>query len=187
MPRDTPSCGFEVGKFYRVPCIKTVAKHRWDRLWRGEWVPVMGPEHRDDGAVNFPLLHWHVDWRFASARLWNRLTAHSIYGESGAFHHVVTHYPSTGKFGGELELEPFVQGEVELKRRKCLRPLPTYPLKLAQWMPKLNEECAHLKLKNMVCPHRGLPLKGCPQDGDVVTCPGHGLRWNVKTGELVHG
>ena len=23
------------------------------------------------------------------------------------------------------------------------------------------------------------------RDGDVVTCPGHGLRWNVKTGELV--
>ena len=35
-----------------------------------------------------------------------------------------------------------------------------------------------------VCPHRGGPLSEGPLSGDVVTCPLHGSRFNVKTGAV---
>ena len=36
---------------------------------------------------------------------------------------------------------------------------------------------------NNTCLHRGGPLGEGMLDGDVVTCPWHGWRYNVKTGE----
>jgi nitrite reductase/ring-hydroxylating ferredoxin subunit len=35
------------------------------------------------------------------------------------------------------------------------------------------------------CPHAGGPLSEGPLDGDVVTCPWHGSRFDVKTGALL--
>jgi nitrite reductase/ring-hydroxylating ferredoxin subunit len=35
------------------------------------------------------------------------------------------------------------------------------------------------------CPHQGGPLARGQLDGEVVTCPWHGWRWNVKTGRAV--
>ncbi len=36
-----------------------------------------------------------------------------------------------------------------------------------------------------VCNHVGGPLEKGKLDGEVVTCPWHGSRWDVKTGKLV--
>ncbi|HEV2390393.1 MAG TPA: Rieske 2Fe-2S domain-containing protein [Nitrososphaerales archaeon] len=36
-----------------------------------------------------------------------------------------------------------------------------------------------------VCNHRGGPLDKGKLEGNVVTCPWHGSRWDVKTGKLV--
>jgi nitrite reductase/ring-hydroxylating ferredoxin subunit len=36
-----------------------------------------------------------------------------------------------------------------------------------------------------VCNHMGGPLEKGKLDGEVVTCPWHGSRWDVKTGKLV--
>jgi 3-phenylpropionate/trans-cinnamate dioxygenase ferredoxin component len=36
------------------------------------------------------------------------------------------------------------------------------------------------------CNHMGGPLEKGTLEGDVVTCPLHGSKWNVKTGTLVH-
>lgn len=156
---------FEVGKFYRVPCVLTDA-HTW---LRSGWQTVIGPMHSDDGAVNFPHSHWHIDLRFISIpSRWN-----------------VQFLAGTPIMKNDLCGRPVVIAGPELRLRKCKREMPIYPFPRAKWLAKLNEECAHLRMKNMVCPHRGLPLSGCPMDGDVVTCPGHGLRWNIKTGELV--
>jgi nitrite reductase/ring-hydroxylating ferredoxin subunit len=35
------------------------------------------------------------------------------------------------------------------------------------------------------CPHRGGPLSGGPTDGEVVTCPWHGSKFNVKSGDVL--
>jgi hypothetical protein len=163
---------YEVGKFYRVPCVET-DRHTW--LGNG-WLPVLGPLHEDRGAVNFPWAHWHVDWRFVDQRKYRevlqmRTDPRSVFGV------VIQRKDTDERF--------IVSGEPTMRRMKCKREFAAYPASQAQWLPALEREFAGCKMKNMVCPHRGLPLRGCPQDGDVVTCPGHGLRWNIKTGELV--
>lgn len=178
---------YEVGKFYSVPCIKTVAalKDGWRSIWRGEFIPVTGPLHRDVGPVNFPWLHWHVDLRFVSATVYKELgDGQSEYARPVQKHPL--HWSEGGHHNSKENLDDsFVEGEVVQRRLKCKRTLPIYPYKQARWLPKLECELKDARLKGMVCPHRGIPLDGCPLDGDVVTCPGHGLRWNVKTGELV--
>lgn len=35
------------------------------------------------------------------------------------------------------------------------------------------------------CSHRGGPLSGGPTDGEVVTCPWHGSKFNVKSGDVL--
>ena len=35
------------------------------------------------------------------------------------------------------------------------------------------------------CPHRGGPLSKGPVDGEVVTCPWHGSKFNVKSGDVL--
>jgi hypothetical protein len=172
------NCGAtEIGKFYVVPCVKSVGG---DAYWKGEWVPVIGPEHEDAEHINFPASHWHVDLRFASARMFKRLCWRG--GESSAYIFPLQRHKYGEKWG-----DPFIEGGVVLKRRKCMRQWPEWPRSKASWMPKLETAYACSKLKGMVCPHRGIPLAGASRDGDVVTCPGHGLRWNVVTGELVRG
>jgi hypothetical protein len=173
--QDSYTQPYQVGKFYMVPCVKTTKTCSYGG---GEFMPVIGPEHTDVEFINFPHSHWHVDWRFVTARALRRSVGHrpeyQVYG-------IVLHRWAYGlpQYGSLIE------GDVVMRRRKCIRSLPQYPFGKAPWMPKLETAFADTRLKGMVCPHKGIPLKGCPMDGDVVTCPGHGLRWNIKTGELV--
>lgn len=164
---ETLQAGFEVGRFYRVPCVLT-EKHSW--LGSG-WQPVIGPMHSDAGVVNFPYNHWHIDLRFVPKKV--RYLPEFLIG--------------TPIMKDDLYGSPVVTAGPEPRLKKCQRPMPVYPIHRARWIPALEAEYTQVRMKNMVCPHRGLPLHGCPQDGDIVTCPGHGLRWNVKTGELVKG
>lgn len=163
----TDSTHYEIGKYYRVPCVLT-KKHSW--LGSG-WQPIIGPMHEDSGVVNFPYDHWHIDLRFVDGRRYKSLKRMSPYA-----------WPimKEGRWGGPIVLEG-----PTLQRLRCKREFPQYPHGQAKWLPLLQKEFRDVKMTNMVCPHRGLPLEGCPRDGDVVQCPGHGLRWNVKTGELV--
>lgn len=64
-----------IGKYYEVSCVKTTTAQV---VGRGEWAPIIGPLHEDAVIIDFPLLHWHVDWRFASARQIQRLKVYSI-------------------------------------------------------------------------------------------------------------
>lgn len=157
---------YEIGRFYRVPCVLTNG-HAW--LGSG-WQPVIGPMHEDRGAVNFPHQHWHIDLRFLPKKNVH-IGLHHLFGIP---------IMKEDRYGRAV-----VTAGPELRLKKYQRPMPSYPVEKAQWLGKLKAECAHMKLQNMICPHRGMPLAGCEQDGDEVQCPGHGLRWNVKTGELV--
>lgn len=44
--------------------------------------------------------------------------------------------------------------------------------------------CNRLKPGN-VCPHRGIDLTPFARPDGTAICPGHGLRWNLATGELM--
>lgn len=71
------------------------------------------------------------------------------------------------------------------RRLKCKRRLPAYPHGVAPWMERLSEHYAGTCLKRNVCPHRGYDLSREPVVDGIVTCPLHGLRWNVGTGTCV--
>lgn len=161
---NSTNSSYEVGKFYRVPCVRAQYHYVVD-----DW-PVTGPQHEDAEFINFPYQHYHIDWRFVPQHRFKPL----------GFHFTVPLMTS------ERINQQGLPAPV-LRRRKCQRQLPDFLVsKRSERLGALEAAYAQCKLKpGMICPHRGIPLVGAFQDGDVVTCPGHGLRWNVKTGELV--
>ncbi len=167
---------YEVGKFYKVPCVKATTRFNLG----GGLIPIMGPLHSDAEFINFPHPHWHIDFRFLGAHAWGRVHQRRFHGDSACYTHVAQKDPH---WGGPILDHAF---GVQTRRMQCKRAFPLYPYKLATWLPKLKAAFSDHRLKpGLVCPHKGISLADCPRDGDVVTCPGHGLRWNVKTGALV--
>ena len=167
---------FEVGKFYRVPCV--LAHGRF--VCGTGWVPVIGPPHEDAEIINFPDEHYHIDWRFAHARMLYRAQQVGRISEFGRVIMVRTNQ----RYG---DPQPIVLDGPVMKRRLCRREFSTFP-RMASWQLALDAAYRDCKLKpGMVCPHRGIPLESVRAMDGIVTCPGHGLRWNVETGELVHG
>src|SRR5690554_4849279 len=98
---------YEVGNFYRVPCVLT-NKHAW--LGYG-WQPVIGPMHNDAGAVNFPYDHWHIDVRFVNRK-----------ARYGALFLLGTPIMKNDRYGSPVVLEG-----PAMRLKKCQRPMPAYP------------------------------------------------------------
>ena len=158
---------YEVGKFYMVPCVRG----QYFRVV-ADW-PVIGPQHDDADIVGFDHQHYHIDYRFVPERLFKPLG-----------------YQQGAPLMTSVTINPGGLPKPVLRRRKMYRVPPSVSELLTRrassWYFKLQDAYADCKLKpGMICPHRGLPLETCPRDADVVTCPGHGLRWHVKTGEMV--
>ncbi len=167
----------KIGSYYQVPCVRAVRNdHKLtmpetERLF-SDWIPVIGPKHNDSDISDYKLDHWHVDWRFTAELL------------PGAF------------FALPIDAAEVVRGP-ELRRKMMRRQMPRYAVSLkahsdryddkpVPWLYELENAFADKKLKTCrTCPHRGIPLRGIRAYDGVVTCPGHGLAWNVKTGELV--
>lgn len=164
--------GVTVGKFYRVPAVRVARWHGW----RDIWIAVIGPKHEDAEIVGFPWQHFHVDWRFVQRRIFDQLSW--IRGPT-----YVHAYPIQDPDGAGTKV--ILEGPV-LRRMKCKRTLAgPFPREAAHWIPKLEEKFACARLVNGLCPHRGIPVSAMHRDGDVLTCPGHGLRWSATTGELI--
>jgi nitrite reductase/ring-hydroxylating ferredoxin subunit len=142
----------------------------------------MLPAHEDGEYFEFPHLHYHVDFRFVSADQWERMQKGSAY-----IHACII---TTSLVAAEPLVQPLV----------CLRTMPDFPTagEIVEHDPDGRDELlvsalqgleAHYREQRidtatLVCPHRGVCLKGLPVNGGVVVCPAHGLAWNVETGEL---
>jgi hypothetical protein len=163
---------YEIGNFYSVPTVRGKVS-----CILTDW-PVLGPMHDDRAVIGFPYRHYHLDWRFVARDIFESL-------DSSPFHRtvysLVLHVDS--------RLNPQLPAPV-LRRRKCRRSwaeVGRYPSQVP-WLDKLEQAYAGCKLTDdMICPHRGIPLNGAERTGDVITCPGHGLRWNATTGALITG
>jgi hypothetical protein len=144
------------------------------RGYRNVWLPVIGPKHEDQEFINFPWQHYHLDWRFVPSRIFDFIA--SVRGPSLVYASPIQ-CPNT--YGEKV----IAEGPV-LKRMKCKRELPSFPIAAVEkaWLPRLTAKYACAKLTNGVCPHRGIPVEAMIRDGDILTCPGHGLRWNAITG-----
>jgi len=155
-----------VGEFYMVPTVSGVWNYRPARAW-----PVLLPGHTDAEIVNFPHFHYHLDTRFLPQFLEDSL-----------------YRATTAPLMTYERLNPGGLPEPVLRRRRCQRrqyDMSWLPKK-SGWPQELQKAFRRQTLKpGRVCPHKGICLKSQPVVDGVVTCPGHGLRWNVETGKLV--
>lgn len=187
------SAQFVVGKFYMVPCMKVALSARSFWMEANGWVPVLGPKHEDAEHLGFPYPHFHIDWRFVSAACFKR----AVRGkqESRVLAKVLTN--TTGD-----SFDHQIVGQPELRRIKCKREMPVFPQAHSigqkggldhgwRWIHMERAQaftCNKLKPGN-ICPHRGIDLTSFIKPDGTVICPGHGLKWNTVTGELMprHG
>ncbi len=187
-----------VGQHYLVPCVKIGDPKRRAQLRHDEaplgctgmlqgWWPVVGPQHEDAAIFDFPHEHWHFDLRFLSAaQIANR--SNRFWDDKPAKPATLLSLPLTNH-KGEL-------GQPELRQRRCHREQPGWDAYFAATLRK-NRPPNLVKLERItaikgqtlksckICPHRGLPLGSMPVVDGIITCPGHGLRWNASTGEIV--
>lgn len=162
---------YVVGETYMVPCVM----HTWgDGAYR-EWTPILEPPHADPD-LRTPERHWHIDWRFVPQRL---ITAAGAKDPESSFHLMLYAIPETSN--------TFVSH----RRMRCLRIMPTMPMhmhNLRHIANRLEDQYAGITLPPdcRTCPHRGTSLRGLPEVmPGVVVCPGHGLAWNLETGNNV--
>ena len=191
----------EVGSFYVVPCVRA----GWPNIDdKPRWWPILGPQHEDGEFINFPYQHFHVDYRFLDAKA--RKLVSVALGSSLAFSAVITannivpedrepdqsNSPGPKGVRGLPSTCPPVDRIAEdvswlrTRRLKCKAQWPAYPdAKIVHWLGALEMAYSGQRLKRgLVCPHKGTDLSTIKPDGMVITCPLHGLRWNVRTGEL---
>lgn len=161
----------EIGKFYSVPTVFGLFGYKYDH-----W-PVLGPMHDDKEVIGFPYVHYHYDFRFFNISQWDFALRYTMGGPP---HGMVMSY--------NPELTGTKPGPIIFRRRKCQREYPEFPSEIASsgWLPKLQEKYRDATLKDWTCPHKGASLRGLPIDeAGCVTCPLHGLRWNIETGKLI--
>ncbi len=193
---------FHPGSYHNVTCVRTI--------WTGhhslkhEWIPVLGAVHEDQEIIGFPYLHWHVDRRFLHKKKIGQLNDDRTKVDD-CFRLPITNVwpdcpgvPSQGiqvsqlqNGSGAINQDNFPESSyLRVMRRRLTAPYPQYPgPDRVPWLPPLHQAFlnAHLIYQDghPVCPHRQTPLTGLEpgQDG-CVTCPLHGLRWNLQTGRL---
>ena len=160
---------YEVGRTYFVPIVTGYL------AGKNVTVPVLGPEHEDAEHIRFPQQHYHVDARFLSNREFDRLSK-GPYGPAEVYRHVLT---SGRSLCDDLTM-------IGLRRRKCLRRWPVYPAGTPKWINALSAAYSHARMgANRICPHRGADLSTMVVTDGCVTCPLHGLKWNIATGRVV--
>lgn len=172
------------------------------------YLPVIGPPHAD-AEVGVPGTHYHYDTRFLTNQMIRRRFqidpkderrypnwfAVEVVGKLETFPAHREHKDITLRtlvcIRQILEFPGIIPGNSMLKfnparyEKALAAGDGTYPNKVTS---KLEEVCAgkRINAKNPICPHRGISLASFPVDDDgCVTCPGHGLKWNLTTGEMV--
>lgn len=160
--------------------------HKGGSLTIGKWegyegaLPVMMDTSVDEDYVGRALPeksrhHAHVLWEFMPEEHFRRFL--NRWGTEG----LRTNVPMF-----EEAWLPYVQQHIELM--PCLRTteeLGLVDFSKAYWIRQLRDTYACARLTDGRCPHRGTPVQAMIRDGDVLTCPGHGLRFNAKTGVAI--
>jgi len=163
-----------IGKRYTVRAVRV---DRWRFEFSG-WLPIVGPAHEDAEIVNFPWQHYHIDWRFAPKRVFK---AASWRGPKMVYASPCMLNDTAGK--------PIVVEGPVLRRMTYKREPPPFPrselgeLVKGSRPDQLRAKFACARLIDGKCPHRGIPVSAMRREGDILECPGHGLRWNEITGE----
>ena len=172
---DTPPV---VGRFYLV----RHATSSWPNVpWSGVPLPILGGAHTDIEIAPNVGRHYHYDMRFFDRKLFR--TAFGCDANRTLWW--ATHTNLRREMGSILDAEFVVK--VEHIRVKCVRLTPEFPA-AAKFAAKVEGLFGNLRMdpEKRVCPHRGMDLRTVEVGHDgCLTCPGHGLKWNATTGEMV--
>jgi hypothetical protein len=181
LPRVTEIDGAPViGSFYSVPCVRYRVSETG-----ALWIPVIGSAHDDMDHFLAPR-HYHFDTRFVPLRF-----IRLFHPELETLHaNGASEQQLVDRFIGFILLQRLTDGDVRWMRRRCLRAQATFPHRTSTGermspFEALEEAYQSKKMECLRCPHRGIPLNGQPVKDGVVVCPGHGLAWNVASGDLV--
>lgn len=156
-----------IGQSYLVPCVLVNAPPSMN----GHWWPIIGAIHHDK-EIGVEKRHVHLDFRFIKQD------------------HLIS--------DSRVIWANQVISDTELRKRKCYRlriPFPTHEdyrqmyetRGQAAFLRRVENLLANERIDTakMICPHRGISLRGQPIVDGCVVCPGHGACWNVLTGQLV--
>lgn len=158
-----------IGKIYLVKCVRSkrpfvIGKHY-------QWCPVFGEKHHDK-ELYLEKIHYHIDWRFMPQKYLEE--HHQNYQNKGWYLGIQNTY----------FYSPMMEYEIEEERYLPLEYLQDFEHFPDHSFDELLELYKNVKMKDMICPHKKANLKSCKVENDIVTCPCHGLKWNVKTGYL---
>lgn len=152
-----------VGRYYMVNTVT--------RSHGGKILPIHGSLHEDRQVIGFPDEHWHIDWRFVGERLYRE------YWFAGGGYLMPWAWPISYQCSDT---------EVTRRRLMCKRQFGPYmPSERIPWLKKLELKYKNARMKNFICPHKGLPCNATPIENGIIVCRGHGLAFNVETGALV--
>lgn len=187
-----------VGQKYPVLCVLVHLVYSYFPISSMEelssedmWVPIYGPPHKDLHVLKVGSpgpTHYHVDTRFLTKAQAAKLDSAKNRNMNICARIIMDR--SRDKVLPEMQFE--------VKELECVA---TQPVMAARTVNDFTNESAYqtycrftsclendfagAKMVNMVCPHQGMSLSGCPVVGGLVQCPLHGLKWNIKTGNLV--
>jgi hypothetical protein len=168
-----------VGTKYLVPCMENVDYADW---LPGQWTPILFvKESHVDPELGAERHHFHYDTRFISG--------HKLLVENGVC-------MSAAKVIAMYKHETFddlvSRNYITWRARTCYRTQQLFPQTRAFQVlvvDKIKPNYVGTRMENMICPHRGTCLKGHPikEHGGHkgITCPAHGLSWDVQTGFLI--
>jgi hypothetical protein len=133
----------------------------WIKVKHNPKIPIFLPGH-----IDFPeqgqTIHYHPDIRFMGETIFQKFDR---WSNAALLKSSVIEGPRNGIF-------------------KCLR---QYGEILPPWNDLIEKyRKTIMDTKCLKCPHQRFNLGSLQPDAEgVLTCPGHGLRWNKDTGELV--
>lgn len=174
----TPTPPYEIGGFYEVPVVIVPKNQNWT-FWGMKTIPVIGPPHNDDKLLDVIVgPHIHCDWRFAP----KLSIAKVLRSIDQCYDPLLT----------AIERQQYILGRVlaysdilihGTARLRCKRDFPKYP-EIVHFGHNLRQKYAGAKFTGK-CPHWGVDLSRIKPDADgCVTCPLHGLRFNLSTGRM---
>ena len=179
---------------YHVPCVRVGSEDPWGRE-EVRWWPIQGRWHEDSEIIEFPLWHWHIDWRFVSSD--ERASAGSNSFLLPAKVITAAMIRPVGECGPDVDAVEGPEGSLPgaasaLWLRHEIRTMAAEGAALwphdTRWMKALEQRYANARLggaNGWICPHQGADLETVAGAGqDTVQCPLHGLRWCTRTGKL---
>lgn len=166
------------GKYYRIPAIRVGYFLRKKNLIIGDgfvkinrftgfggWIPLLNRMSVDESFIDVNGVgeHAHIDWRFARDDLFSKM---KTYGNPVIKGNWPLPYPYK------------IHDLIVMRKMLCRRTINIEKIQNSEILS--NKYCKAI-LKDR-CPHRGVSIEQMEEDGHLLICPAHGLKWRKDNG-----